>query len=99
MRLPIYERVFELQGSANVQIAYVMVVMTGRQGEELLSCTSNVQEMMRTVLKAFGPVTLSLLFLGIERYLMAKERADYRSVASGSCCISHLHHFWLKFGR
>eukprot|EP00892_Ulva_mutabilis_P007325 jgi/Ulvmu1/4965/UM207_0009.1 len=89
-----------------VQVPYVMLVLTGRQGEELLRSTDRTKKMMRTVCDTFGAVSLSLLFVGLERHLTAKERADYRSAANGQLDPArgfsgrqHMHnllslHFW-----
>lgn len=62
-----------------------MILVHGCQGEELLSDRSHLQELTRRVYATFGAVSLSLTCVGLERRLMAKERADHRSAASVCC--------------
>lgn len=69
-------------------VPYVMVLLNGPQGEDLLQDPSNVQGLLMQVYTTFGAVSLSLIFVGLNRHLIAKERSDHRNAASGMCAIS-----------
>lgn len=64
-----------------------MIIFTGHQGEDLLSDRSNMRDLMTQVHAAFGAVSLSLLFVGLQRHLMAKEQSDHWHAVSGTCVV------------
>lgn len=63
--------------AATESIPYIMVVLDPAQATELLSDGKRMAAFLHAVPAAFGPVTLGLLLINLERTLVTRERREY----------------------